>query len=435
MAFDGWMEWSGTEVINTDRTEAYAAHLPWFKPVYNNCALGPLLGEYYTTPMNDEAPWIDGRDENTNDFYGVYPMSVSGLEDSTGISAVTEGVLDGGVVGRLRRATRSVVYQVILLGGSDSACEAGMRWLVSVMSGLPCFIDERSCVGQTLCYLSNDPCVEWEGGGWPAGSPEECLAPYQRRLRNAGVVTGPTILSKQSFTDGGAAWIVSFTVTAGSPYAYGAELPFVAGFMDPSVDDPYVGGAPDGARWDDNGVNQQDPNCWIPTYQPLEDPECPQAILPPNLPGVTLSCFEFPVNFRRRFFDVPRQFVPLWSDIVPKITFHTTDKAVRSIRVRFYANLTGASNDAIDPCAFCGDLIFSYIPPDSTLVFDAADQTVWCAATGGPNRRADALVFGSDGAPFEWPQLTCGYDYSVTVDSMLNKARPVMDMSLYTRTP
>ena len=62
MAWEGWMEFGGVEIINVDRTEAYAAGTSWFKPVYRNGNLAPMLGhgDRYTTPLLDDAPWVDG---------------------------------------------------------------------------------------------------------------------------------------------------------------------------------------------------------------------------------------------------------------------------------------------------------------------------------------------------------------------------------------
>jgi hypothetical protein len=77
--------------------------------------------------------------------------------------------------------------------------------------------------------------------------------------------------------------------------------------------------------------------------------------------------------------------------------------------------------------------VFSYIPANSTLIFDGSEKSVTLQSPGGGRRRADSLVFGSDGSPFVWPELTCGVGYIVTIDLPQTQAPPIIDMSLYFR--
>ena len=92
MAWNGYFTFGGTEVINVARTEAYArnAGIGWFKPVYRNEALPLILGDTYTSPLQDDAPWTDPDDLSSYDFYGVYPLDITGIEDSTVTAEVVE---------------------------------------------------------------------------------------------------------------------------------------------------------------------------------------------------------------------------------------------------------------------------------------------------------------------------------------------------------
>src|SRR5262245_40253492 len=125
MAWDGFFSYAGQEVINASRTEAYTrnAGVGWLQGCSGTTDLGPMLGEQYTSPMIDPAPWADPDAPESYDFYGVYPLGVTGLEDSTRQAVVTESIGDGGVAGRIRHATRTVVFSVALVGGSDCACD------------------------------------------------------------------------------------------------------------------------------------------------------------------------------------------------------------------------------------------------------------------------------------------------------------------------
>jgi hypothetical protein len=435
MAWAGWYEFGGVEIVNAARAEAYAkaAGVGWFRPVYFADDLGPVLGEVYNSPMQDDAPWTDVDFLDSYDFLGAYPLSITGVEDSTATAAVVESTLDGGVVGRPRRSTRTMVFQLALMGTSECAVEYGLRWLKMALSGGPCTGSaDYTCQGQTLCYLSCEPCIDWLN--CVGADPGECLFKYQRSMHKVAAISGPTVQSKHTMSDGGVTWVVGFTLVAGSPYEYGKQVRLVEGFM--RRDNPYVLGVVDETgevpAFDDQGSVFDEVSCKVATYQPLEDPECPQSSLPPGAPTVALSCFKLPSNYRRRQFLIPEQYVPLWGELVPYMEIHAPAKQdVRKMRLRFYADVLGEGDPNNDPCAFCGDIVFSYIPAGSTLVFDGTDEIVYIEEPGGRRRRADSVVFGSDGTPFEWPQLSCGYSYIVTVDLLQSQTSlPGIDFSM-----
>jgi hypothetical protein len=73
------------------------------------------------------------------------------------------------------------------------------------------------------------------------------------------------------------------------------------------------------------------------------------------------------------------------------------------------------------------------MPPSSTLVIDGTDKLVYMDAPGQGRRRADAIISDSTGNPFEWPELSCGFGYVVTVDSPQHDTVPIVDLSLVPR--
>jgi hypothetical protein len=163
MAWPGFFQYTGTEILNASRVEAYAAHanLGWFKAAYGETDLAWLLGENeYSSPLQDDAPWTDPKNLTSYDFYGVYPLSVTGVEDSTISANVVESIIDGGYIGRTRRATRPVVFSAVLVGADECAVEYGMRWLRSVLYGNSCFGQTfGDCGGGDLCFVSCVPVV------------------------------------------------------------------------------------------------------------------------------------------------------------------------------------------------------------------------------------------------------------------------------------
>jgi hypothetical protein len=203
----------------------------------------------------------------------------------------------------------------------------------------------------------------------------------------------------------------------------------------PTRDNPYVGNVtPDGGDYDDEGFVHTDVDCGHSTFTPVFDPLCPQVIPPPGPPSIDVACNSFPVNYLRRRFTIPEQYIGLWTAMVPVIQIHAK-KEVRSMRLRFFADPRRNNNIHIDdPCNFCGDLMFTYIPQGSILTFDGSDHTIYVQESGGPKRRCDSLVFGSHDKPFEWPELSCGIPYIVTVDLPQTQSPPVLDLTLVPRS-
>lgn len=495
MAWHGYVQLAGNEIINAPRTEAYAktAGLPWFRPVYRNDSLAPMLGDAaYHSPLIDNAPWTDPAFPESYRFYGLFPLDIAGLEDSSRTSTVVESTGDGGSPGRVRNATKSVVFSGVLIAEDEAAVEYGMRWLKDALDGSACDSRLGDCSGNDLCYLASEPQVDLNGvqlevgfvtgstlvdldgggptdtptddvdgggptddgapldydGGTPTAtgdievpglvpvdiSPVDCLPPLLRNLRNVVVNSGPSITAKHRTSDGAVVWTVTFTAVAGDPFTYGEEVDVIRGFLDPEVEVPWATGvAPDGGVIDLDGAIYTEEACAEPVFSVIQDPMRPALVPPPLPPDVPIGNFDPPVNWRRRQITLPAGYIPLWGEVVPKFQIHARTADVRNLRIRFYADADGDGDIGDDPCAFCGDIIVSYVPQGFTLVFDAAAQQVYAFDSSQQRYPVTNLVFASDGTPFDWPALTCGTAYIVTLDLPQTQAPPVFDLSLFSR--
>jgi hypothetical protein len=428
MAWNGYFEFAGNEIINLPRSEAYARDSIWFRTTGEGQDLPLMTGEgSYHTPMVDDAPWTDPDDPASYDFWGYYPLDVSGIEDATVSSTVVESTGDGGVPGRVRRGTKTVVFNGLLLAASDCGADYGIKWLRSILIGNPCSGNAATltCNGDDLCYLPCEPQVDHEG----SGDPTDCWD--LRSLRRVVFNTGPTVTAKRTMSDGGATWMVTFTAVAGSPYEFGQEQPIVVGFMDPLVTNPYPPGIT--GVVDLNGVIVDETGCAVEVSYPIFDPLCPALVVPPSVPSVPLGCYSPPGNWHRRQFTIPNTMIRVFSDAVPLIKVYARDTDIRNCRLRFYSDVNGDGSIVDDVCSWCGDIVLSYIPEDMTLVFDGSDETIYIETPGGGRRRADNLVYATDGGPFEWPALSCGFGYIVTVDLPQTQTPPVLDFSLFDR--
>ena len=269
----------------------------------------------------------------------------------------------------------------------------------------------------------------------PDPTAEDCYSRIGRSLHEVTTTVGPTVTQKLEMNDGGAAWQVTWTMVAANPAEFGVEKPLVVGFLDPAVEIPYYGGIlPPGGEFDEHGNVQNESPCAVPVFRPIYDPLCGLLSAPPDVPSVVPMCFSFPPNFLRTSFSIPREEIPLWTTVAPIVSLSTKTAEARSVRVRFYADMFDTGDPSQDPCNYCGDVVFSYIPPSSTIVLDCADRAVYIDQPGFGRRRADALITNSKGEPFEWPEFSCGYGYVVTVDMPQQMTqRPILDLSLVPR--
>jgi len=682
MAWYGWCEFDGTEIINVERTETYVADMPWFKRTYGTDALETVFNTSYNTPLVDDAPWTDPDRMESYDFYGVYPLAVEGIENSTRESNVIQYIRDGGNPGRLRHGTKSIVFNTVLMGASECAVEYGFNWLKSALLGAPCSSNGTTrCNGSSLSYFSCEPVVNpddpaypdltepvyaildggteptapsqllvsdsfnrfdndetlgmaetgqtWEServtinggifgidanraqlfdgigsayvsavvetestdvtievlitassdlnrgirlrssgpdtglsvlgsavwdtafsssqvgpsfgsnvatgdrmrvtakgtaitvdkqtggvGAWtniyahttslyqgntkhgiaawgtvaqasrwedfmlysdtplypvvdggapdtvftnsfdggapntdfpielseplpepfqpnpviPNPDPTGCIASLTRTLYDVQFNAGPEITAKKILTDGSCIWTVQFTAVAGNPFEYGEQKVIVENFLGADEQDP-LGPDVDGP-FDTIGSAHEDMACPPVSWSAVYDPLCPALVAPPAPVSITAGCFEATNDWWRRYFTIPKEFIPLWGLSVPLLRVSAQFDDLRQVRIRFYKNETEMGIDGIEQCEFVGDLLLSYVPQDTTLVVDGVNRRVYVEDADGVRRRADSLVFTSDGLPLEWPELTCGYGYIVTVDTAEITTLPEVDLSL-----
>lgn len=438
----GYVGIGETELINTTRTETYAdlLGLHWFKPLFENRMLPDLLEHPpYLGAVLDEAPWYTARIPASADFAGVYPLDITGVDDSTTSAVVTESQGDGASLSGLRKAGKAVVFNVALIAASEAGAEFGLQWLKRVVTGA--HSASSVCDGYSVHYLASEPLMA------PWGDPRACnsvadvladpaMATSQlyRRLRRVGLTTAPVITARRKMPSGGYMFSVTFTLTARNPDEFGAELGFLESWLDPGTSSPWPSGyQPTGATISDPVTVAED-ECQPAVYQPVYDPLHPGVIPPPTPPGITWSTWTAPLNWTRRTVTIPADVIPDWTDFAPVISLHTGDTETRNVRIRFY--LDDALTGVIDPeetCSYQSDLIVSYIPPASTLVFDSMDEIVYLDEPGAPRRRAESLIFTSAGGVFEWPSVGGGLPYIVALDLDPAEVEPVVDLSFIER--
>ncbi len=148
----------------------------------------------------------------------------------------------------------------------------------------------------------------------------------------------------------------------------------------------------------------------------IVDPQCPPLPAPPIPPTVANTCVQDVNYVTARAILIPSRVLPEWADGVPILEM-ASSVAVRSIRIRFYAAPLEQAYSDVDSCGYCGEFIVSYLPARTTLKLDGMTQTAVLRGIGDVDQPARHLLYGTDGAPFEWPVLSCGTAYWVTLDS------------------
>jgi hypothetical protein len=429
MAWDGYFTLDGYEIINVSRTEALAAGQPWFKPVHENPALAPMLGEdEFTYAAPSLAPWYDPDQPASLRFFGFYPLNITGLEDSSRSSQSVESTGEGGVPGRVRHGMKTLVFNGLLLAADPEAAEFGMRWLKRALLGPLCapLLASDTVLGATLTYLGSAPV--WEPNPSVGQTPQ--YRQIGRTLRRVVFNSGPNVLAKvDDLSCGGSAWNVQFTAVSGVPYEFGLDRAILQGYLDPLVADPWVPGVEQGAT-SQSGYTEVEcgDNLWTPIYDPL----CAALIVPPAPPSVPLACYAPGEDWQRYMVTIPDTNIPLIGEVVPLLEISTTAES-RNVRLRFYADPDGDFDPTDDPCEFVGDVVISYIPTSSSIILDGTTEEVFVITAANQRRRADSLVFRTDGKPFKWPALTCGYQYILTVDVPIGADPPVIDLSFVHR--
>jgi hypothetical protein len=161
--FTGWMKVNGVELLNAERTEAYMKHQApgiSFRARYGGDQIHVALeDDPYESPLVDDAPWVNRLDPATHGFYGMYPMSIEGLGDSTGEVTITESILAGGTIGDSRDATRAIKVTGLLLAESELSLEAGLTWLRAAVKTTGCGTHGLTCGSNDLQWFLSEPKV------------------------------------------------------------------------------------------------------------------------------------------------------------------------------------------------------------------------------------------------------------------------------------
>lgn len=169
MAYEGWFRFGGNEVVNNERARGIASTVecPMFWLKGPRCTtLQDALGDpEYNAANLPDAPWFDpSMPDVSSRFFGVFALSVTGLNDSTRGASVVEGIDDGATIGRTRKSARQVRVRAMLLSRGRDALDYGVSWLNAALDPDACGQHGTGCGTTDLEYLTDCPPARGEVG-------------------------------------------------------------------------------------------------------------------------------------------------------------------------------------------------------------------------------------------------------------------------------
>lgn len=248
--------------------------------------------------------------------------------------------------------------------------------------------------------------------------PVECATPYLRHMRDVTVIDGPNVIRRYP---GCGIANVEFTLVAATPWVFQllpSVLQIPGGEEIPSL---VVAGG----------------NCDLEPTPPLQDPDCELPPAPPRPPLISGCITPDPLTlYRRRGAKLSGDSMAIWQEAVPIVQLTSGGEAARQTRVRFWPNpLDRSSLGDLATCSFCADFYVTYIPPNAVFTIDTMVRRAWVETVEGGRQAATHLLRSSDGGPVDWPVLTCGTPYIVTVDtSPIDATVIASDISLAIRS-
>lgn len=384
------------EVLNAERTLAYAKR---FLPTVNVAECLPCSRIYnalgqapYVDPKFDTAPWYHLNDPDSANFYGLYPLSIQGVDDSTSRTLVTEFTGDGGFQSQVRHGAKEIRIRGVMLGLNRDAVTAGIRWLRSVLDWVPCGRGDI-CPGRELVFYRNCP------GAATSAAATGLVEKYRRTMYQVEVLDGLRVTGEHKFKAGGWGAEVEFTLSVGVPWAYSDFVP--------SVTSTGLTGV---------AVNEVTCPVLMDAYADLVlDPNDGALPRPPAPPNVYTAAM--PANWSRYTAVIPQSTVARWGRITPKIHVQAKANPIRMLRVRFYLDNNSLPGLDVPECSWEGEFLVTYVPAWSTLTIDGVRRNAEVLIGGLYWRTATHLVLGSSGRPPTWPRMACDSSYLVVIDS------------------
>jgi hypothetical protein len=403
--YEGYMTIDGTEILNSNRTKAYAeAFLPGLEVKCDAPGLHlALMQSPYTTPAMDNAPWYKVTRPATGRFLGFHSIDIQGLDDSSETVTPVELIGSGGIHTTPRHRSKEIRVIATGMALDDEAMDEGYAWLKSVLSNENCNDALLGCTGRKVRMFSAGPVTSSDA------------TQLGRTFYKVEKLEGPFVMKKMK-SRGGVLWKIEFTLNAGRPWAW-TDLTTVgtlamngASNFTEAAEDCYAADDPYASFIDD------------PYYTAISKPPQPPIIKPPNILDLT--------SWRRLTLPIPTMLTDRAGRAASVITVAASPTTpLQMLRLRFYDEDSG-----LDGCDYSGEFLINYLPAGSVMSIDGISEEITVTRSDGSVVPGGHLVFGSDGRPLMWPSLGCERTYTMTADMMPGQLDVVIVLEVSVRT-
>lgn len=412
MAYIGYLELGGNEIVNSARVTTYSQGLGITAISCTQCTSLPraLGDDPYTSADMDDAPWFDPTVVASKDFAGVLGLEIVGLDQPFNIREPLPLAADGAILSPLRRRQREIVVRAVLFARTECALSYGRTWLAAAVRGTNCGLP---CVGDDLCFLS---CCPDDCPDPPPVPIDTCGDNQWRTLYNVGILEGPIVQETRRLNGG---WMqeVEFSLTAGNPFIYHRPRLVATGPSSGQVIPGFNSETPVDCTEETNCINEatSNPLCVAPLM-----PVIPKPPVDPCFPTGAFTAY-------RAVISIPIDLTPGWLETVPLIYIRIGNQHTKRFMIRWYTNranidcLTGLANPIpeerpISPCDTCAELHIPVLPANSTLTIDGRTERAWVDCPGGPGlATAEPFIYGRSGTAFQWPAFGCGQAMCVEI--------------------
>lgn len=407
MAYDGWVMFGDTEIANLARTsqlaETYNVSAVWDTSTSTEW-LSDLLGDPDYGDVSS-APWYDPTYTPSGEFFGLLPLRISGLDDSTAQRNSEENVSDGASPGLMRNGSQTLVFSAVLVASSDRGAEYGKSWLNRVLKGG----QAPFTGGEDLTYF------RYPGADSP-----------KMHRRNVTLSRAVTVVRKTT-SDCSALWMISFTMTDNDSYEYGERVSRLTN----------LGAAVSGASLGSGQLDLLESTCPVYDYSPLYDPLYPGLVPSPTAPDF------LPAGWTVEAGD---QFRRYWGRITPPdpstLLYVPTFKVTSLVPARMIRMSVWGSNNPLDvQCNPLFSAMLTYSPGGLPIYIDGERKNSYGWDGSSPYvRRTDNLVYSKSGGPVPWSAFNDPTSLLVTLDVFFLDTTPVdngtvtVDLSLTSKS-
>ena len=379
-----------TELFNSARFKQYVESLTNGIDVKCNATdLNVALDHLpYSNPAADAAPWYKAARPATGRFLGIMATKIEGIGDGTRQINVTQLMGSGGVQSLPRDASGEMRVTVTMIAQDEEAFHEGWTWFKEALQGSKCDEVSLGCVGHTLRMFTAPPKTLGQ------------FVEFGRNFYNVELLEGPKITVERPSKR--VVWKdAEFIMSIGKPWPVTDMVEVATLNMSTATNHT---DAP-GENCSERSV-AYDNYITDPFFTAIQQPPRPPNILPPNVLDIS--------SWRRRTAVIPASLSDRPGQVIPNVKIFSGPSGAQFVRVRFYSEDVAGNTG----CNYSGEYLVSYVPPTAVLNLDGIRREISVTMGDGRVVPAGHLLFGTDGRPFEWPELSCHKTYTVTVDMM-----------------